>query len=73
MKFQHLLKINQTYFEHMKNALTYSFTCQKASMFFFIHAFHPDKFVNDGSNTISHLNRIVNNNTKTDYIDSQNK
>ena len=68
IKFLHLLQIKQTYFEHMRNALKYSATCQKASALFFIHAFFPDTYVNNGSNTISELNRKLNEHNKTDKV-----
>lgn len=59
MAFQirHLQQINQTYFQHFKNALTYSFICQHASVCFVIHAFYPDVLVQTGSKLIESLHQ----------------
>jgi hypothetical protein len=51
-KMHHLQNINQTYIEHMRNAMSYAFLSQKASLVFLIHALYPDVFVDDGSKTI---------------------
>jgi hypothetical protein len=55
VKFHHLRQINQTYFQHFGNALSYAFVCQKASMYFVMHALFPDTAVNDGSTEIKKL------------------
>lgn len=54
-KFHHLQQINQTYLQHFGNALSYAFVCQKASLYFVVHALFPDAVVNDGSNQIKKL------------------
>lgn len=55
----HLKTINQTYGQHMLNALKYSALCQKASFFFLIHAIIPDVFVDNGSKTIRQIQDIL--------------
>jgi hypothetical protein len=55
IKFKHLQNIHQSYILHFKNAISYSLQCQKASLFFVIHAVYPDVFVKDGSNEIKKL------------------
>lgn len=57
--FKHLNTIDQGYFEHMSNALSYSWLSMKASFFFFWHAWYPDLFEWDGSNTIYDLNNVL--------------
>ncbi len=37
-RYQHLQKINQTYFQHLQNAFSYAAQCQKASLYFMVHA-----------------------------------
>ena len=59
MSFRHLEDIEQTYFEHMKDALTYSFMAGKAMICFMIHAIHPELFVCDGSDTIRSLHLFI--------------
>lgn len=56
VKFHHLQQINQSYLQHFCNALSYAFVCQKASLYFVVHALSPDRFVKDGSNEIKKLN-----------------
>lgn len=51
----HLQFINQTYFEHFQDSITYGLLSWKASMYFIIHAFFPDMFEFNGSGTIFHL------------------
>lgn len=64
MKFKHLKYVKQNYLEHLYDALTYSFTSIKASVYFFIHGFCPDLFEFDGSNQIQNLNDILTNKKK---------
>jgi hypothetical protein len=59
MDFKHLQETEQTYLFHFINAMHYSYTSFKASLYFFIHAFYPDFFEFDGSKTIYELyNRL---------------
>ena len=51
----HLQIINQTYCEHFQDAVSYGFSAWKASIYFFIHAFFPDIFLFNGSQTIFKL------------------
>ncbi len=69
-KSKHLREINQSYFFHMNNALTYSFLSLKASTCFFIHAFIPDAFKDNGSSNIKHIIKLLssNNNHKNNSI-----
>ena len=57
--FSHLKYVNQTYFEHFFDAISYSFMACKASGFFFIHAFWPDIFEFNGSKQIEELSNII--------------
>ena len=57
--FKHLAFANQTYFEHFKDAIKYSFISLKASFFFFCHAFWPDIFIKTGSDTIHDLSKNI--------------
>jgi hypothetical protein len=59
MKFKHLEFVKQSYFEHLTDALSYSFASFKASVYFFIHGFWPDLFEFDGSKQIEDLNKIL--------------
>lgn len=52
---RHLQIINQTYCEHFKDSITYGLRSWKASIYFFIHAFFPDFFQFNGSETIFQL------------------
>lgn len=54
-RYQHLQKINQTYFQHLQNAFSYATQCQKASLYFMVHAIYPDIFVDNGSTTVKRL------------------
>jgi hypothetical protein len=49
---RHLQMINQTYFEHFNDSITYGYSAWKASIYFFIHAFFPDIFKFNGSQII---------------------
>lgn len=55
----HLEDINQTYFEHMTDALSYSITSFYAGIIFALHGVFPNFFVFTGSNTIAKLNGIL--------------
>ena len=59
MSFRHLDEIRQSYIEHMKDALTYSFMAGKATICFFIHAIYPDIMICDGSETIRSLYLLI--------------
>lgn len=59
IRFEHLKAIDQTYFQHFKNAFFYSILCQKASLYFAVHAIYPDWFVKNGSQTIQHLQILL--------------
>jgi hypothetical protein len=61
MKFIHLEDVKQTYFEHFKDALYYSFASLRASIYFLIHGIYPDIFITSGSSTIFNINgQIIN-------------
>ena len=55
----HLEDNNQTYFEHLKNSLSYSWKSTKASFYFFIHAFIPCIFTSSGSTIIKEVHERV--------------
>jgi len=55
----HLLKVKQTYIEHLYDALYYSYLSFKASICFFIHSLFPDLFEFDGSRIVKELNNIL--------------
>lgn len=55
IRFQHLQKINQTYLQHFKDAVSYSYVSQKASLYFILHALYPDMFMTNGSSEIAKL------------------
>jgi hypothetical protein len=59
MHFSHLLKINQTYFDHLIDALSFSVISAKACFYFFIHGIYPDIFEFNGSDEIKKLNEIL--------------
>ena len=78
--FKHLSTISQTYSLHWYDAMKYCGMSFKAAFFFFIHAFWPDCFVTNGSNTIFKLNDIIvekykifNENLESKNISEQNK
>jgi fructose-bisphosphate aldolase class 1 len=58
-RYQHLQKINQTYFQHLQNAFSYAAQCQKASLYFMVHAIYPDVFVDNGSTMVRCLNDVL--------------
>lgn len=55
----HLKENNQTYWEHNKDALKYSKMAFKASFYFFIHSFFPDKYTTKGSREINKINSAI--------------
>lgn len=55
----HLEQNNQTYWEHNKDALSYSKKAIKASFYFLIHAFFPEKYKSNGSREISNINSSI--------------
>lgn len=57
--FEHLERVDQTYFEHFGNAMSYSMQSLKSSFYFFIHAFWPDCFEHDGSDSIKELHETL--------------
>jgi|Laugrespbdmm15sd_2_1035082.scaffolds.fasta_scaffold01834_6 hypothetical protein len=57
--FKHLMFANQTYFEHFKDAIQYSFISLKAAVYFFCHAVWPDIFTKAGSDIIHGLSEKI--------------
>ncbi len=55
MVFQHLLKIKQSYFEHFKDAITYSYLSLQASIIFCIHGLYPDVLETKGGELIEKI------------------
>ncbi len=55
MYFKHLEDVNQTYFEHFKDSIRYSFLCLKTCFYFLIHSIYPDLFIKSGSDQIKIL------------------
>jgi hypothetical protein len=51
LEFAHLKKVNQSYTEHAKESLNYSFKLLVASVKLFAHTIYPDIFQNDASDT----------------------
>jgi len=68
MKFKHLCDNNQTYKDHFKDSMYYSFKSFKCSIYFLCHAFWPDKFKKKGSKNINKLNEEI----KKKYMDINN-
>jgi hypothetical protein len=58
-KFNHLEKLNMTYFSHFKMSMNYSLYSLKSSYYFFIHALYPDIYKSNGSNNIHELSNIL--------------
>ena len=57
--FRHLEQVDQTYSEHFKDAMRYSWRSLKCSFKFFIHALWPDVFKTDGSREVMELNETI--------------
>lgn len=64
-RFHHLQNINQTYLQHLRNAIGYSMSCQKASIIFMVHALYPDWFVDNGSNVVRNLLKQISDHSDT--------
>jgi hypothetical protein len=56
---KHLEYANQTYLQHFQDSMYYSWISLKACFIFFIHGIFPDTFIDNGSTTISLLNKII--------------
>ena len=54
---EHPHSVGETYFEHMKKALKYSFVLYYAFIVVMIHAFYPFLFTTNGSDTIAKLHK----------------
>ncbi len=59
MIFNHLQDVNQTYFEHFRDTLCYSYLSLRACIFFLIHGIYPDIFIKSGSTTIHNINEKI--------------
>lgn len=57
--YKHLIKVNQTYWEHFLDAILYSWMAYKASFYFFVHSIFPDTFEFDGSIEITKLVELL--------------
>lgn len=53
----HPESVGETYLEHMRAALTFSFTMVRAAVACFVHAFLPFLFVRTGSSTVNRLSK----------------
>ena len=58
---KHLKDVDETYFEHMGNALYYTLTFALLTVTTLIHSILPFLFVNTGSKTISKMNKHMTN------------
>ena len=56
---EHPSSIDETYIEHMGNALKFSFTFLQLAVIAYIHAFLPFLFVNTGSDKVKELNKLM--------------
>lgn len=59
LKFQHLTDVHQGYFEHLRDAWSYSFQSIVAGFAFFIHGIFPDALVKTGSSYISNVHTTI--------------
>lgn len=57
--FKHLAFANQSYFEHFSDSIKYCGTSLKGAFYFFCHAFWPDIFQQNGSETIHQLSSTI--------------
>lgn len=57
--FTHLNKVEQTYYDHFRDSIGYSWRAFKSSLCFFVHAIWPDVFVTSGSDTIMKLHETI--------------
>jgi hypothetical protein len=55
----HLNDVDMKYFTHFKRSMGFCFKSFEASFYFFIHAFIPDIFEYNGSNTIDNLKKSI--------------
>jgi hypothetical protein len=55
----HLEDARQTYFQHMKDCLNFSFISLKAMVYFLVHGISPELFVSSGSEQIFELNELL--------------
>ena len=55
----HLEEKNETYFEHMLNALSISWLLLSLSLKCFVHSIIPDLYVDAVSSKIDNLNNLV--------------
>ena len=55
----HPESVGETYLEHMRAALTFSFMMVRAAVACFVHAFLPFLFVTTGSGTVDQLSRMM--------------
>lgn len=55
----HLQFAGQTYFEHFKDAMKYSYKSLKASFYFLVHALMPDVFTQSGSKCVHELSDTI--------------
>ena len=56
---EHLNEIDETYVQHMGNALKFSFTFLQLTVIVFVHAILPFCFVNTGSRKVKKLNDLM--------------
>lgn len=59
MSFYHLIKANQTYFEHFKDSFFYFRKSMRASFYFLVHSFYPDWFERAGSDEIFEIHAAI--------------
>lgn len=55
----HLINVNMDYFTHFKRSIGFCFKSFEASFYFFVHAFVPDIFEYNGSETICNLKKSI--------------
>lgn len=58
-EIEHLRYANQSYLEHLKDALYYSYLSMKASIIFSIHGLFPFIYTRKASTIINELNEII--------------
>jgi len=57
--FKHLSFANQSYFQHFRDSIKYSFMSFKASFCFFVHSIWPDIYIKSGSEIVHELSGII--------------
>lgn len=57
--FKHLAFANQSYFQHFRDAIKYSYMSFKASFCFFVHSIWPDIYIKSGSEIVHELSDII--------------